>query len=125
MSAKVVKCRQCKKRWRGQDGWNDDYIAGLVIGRVCPDCQTAEENLGAQVNLVLSPPSKHRTIDLKADGAFAEFIMRLADAYPNAELMRTKADTLAAARKDEQATEMVRLMRRIADDMESGALWAD
>lgn len=122
MSTKVVKCSRCRKRWRGQDGWNDDYIAGLVIGHVCPECQTAEETVGAEVNLVLAPPSQRRAMNVGEEGAFAEFIMRLADAYPDAELMRAKADTLAAARKDEQATEMVRLMRRIADDMESGEL---
>ncbi|MFN3007399.1 hypothetical protein ACK12G_29380 [Mycolicibacterium wolinskyi] len=125
MSTKVVKCSRCRKRHRGQDGWNEDYIAGLVIGYVCPDCQTSEESIGAQVNLVLSPPSQRRALKLTEEGAFAEFITRLADAYPDPVLMRSKADTLAAARKDEQATEMVRLMRRIADDMESGELWED
>ena len=37
--------------------------------------------------------------------------------------MRAKADRLAAARKD--MPELVRLMRTIADDMESGELYED
>ena len=29
-----------------------DYIGGLEVGLVCPDCQSAEEHLGAEANAV-------------------------------------------------------------------------
>lgn len=32
VSAKVVRCQRCGKRFRGQSGWNEDFIAGLTIG---------------------------------------------------------------------------------------------
>jgi hypothetical protein len=37
--------------------------------------------------------------------------------------MRHKANQLQGARKDPQASQMVKLMRLVADDMESGELW--
>jgi hypothetical protein len=37
----------------------------------------------------------------------------------------TEADELEAARSDHTAKSMVELMRGLADDMESGALWDD
>jgi hypothetical protein len=129
MSTKTIRCTRCRKRWRGpgsQDSnlWNADLIAGLIVGHLCPDCQTAEENLGAEVNLVLRPPSP-RGVDVTAEGGMARLVDALARTYPTAEVMRAKADQLAAARSDVQASEMARLMRRIADDMESGELWED
>jgi hypothetical protein len=39
--------------------------------------------------------------------------------------MRDKANQLEAARKDPAAAQQVWLMRRVADDMESGDLWED
>jgi hypothetical protein len=122
MSAKVVKCYRCGKRHRGQDGWNEDYVAGLVIGHLCPDCQSSEENLGAEVNLVLNPPSDHRAVKMKTSNDTVKLIMGLINVYPNEGLMRSKADLLEQRRKDSQAFEMVRLMRTIADAMESGEL---
>lgn len=119
------RCRSYRRRSSNPFHWNEDYIAGLVIGYQCPDCQTAEENLGAEVNLVLNPPDTHRALKMDAHDNRVKFIYGLIDAYPTPEVMRAKADTLAAARQDEQASEVVRLMRTIADDMESGELYED
>lgn len=55
MSGKVVRCDRCRKRWRDQPNWNEVYIAGLVIGYVCPKCQTAEEWSEAEVNYTFDP----------------------------------------------------------------------
>jgi hypothetical protein len=44
MSAKIIRCERCQKRHRGQPNWNEDYVAGVVVGHICPDCQSAEEN---------------------------------------------------------------------------------
>jgi hypothetical protein len=125
VSTKVEKCRRCGKRYRGHAGWNEDYVAGLVAGLLCPDCQTAEENLGAEVNLVLSPPSGRRAVKMNGSDDMVKLINGLVDTYPTPEIMRAKADRLAGARKDLQASEMVRLMRTLADDMDSGELWED
>lgn len=125
MSAKVERCARCGRRYRGQDGWNDDLIAGLRVGRVCPDCQTDEEHLGAEVNLVLARRDEWRKLDLSDADGVMRFITALAATYPDHLKMRDAADRLAAARKDRQATDVVAVMRRVADDMESGELWED
>jgi hypothetical protein len=129
MSARVIRCTRCRKRWRGPgsrnaDRWNVDLIAGLIVGHLCPDCQTTEEDLGAEVNLVLSPPSP-RGLDVTAEGGVARLVDGLTRTYPTAEIMRAKAGQLVAARRDEQASEMARLMRRLAEAMETGELWEE
>ncbi|MBU3751064.1 MAG: hypothetical protein FGM52_11555 [Mycobacterium sp.] len=102
-------------RWRGTGNWNVEYIAGLEIGVLCPDCQTPEESLGAEVNLVLSPPSQWQNLNMNSDGAIEKFIEALLSSYPTPDVLRTKARVLARARKDPQASEMVRFMRHVAD----------
>jgi hypothetical protein len=79
--------------------------------------------LGAEVNLTLAPPSERKTLKMDSIDARVQFIHALIDAYPTPEIMRDKADRLATARNDPQASEVVRVMREIADDMESGELW--
>jgi hypothetical protein len=120
---KVMRCDRCRKRHRGQPNWNTDYIAGIVIGYICPDCQTAQEHIGAEVNQALSPPEQHRAIKLSTEDDSVRFVYQLIETYPIPEIMRRKADRLAAARPD--LSGVVRLMRRIADDMESGELYDD
>lgn len=129
MATKIDRCSRCRRRLRCRDGGNEDFVAGLLVGLVCPGCQTAEEHLGAEVNLVLAPPSRHFevTINDGADlkGYISVLIRALAKTYPDHTKMRAAADRLAAARSDRQAKNIVGLMRRIADSMESGELWAD
>jgi hypothetical protein len=31
---RVQKCSRCARRYRGQANWNEDHIAGLVVGHV-------------------------------------------------------------------------------------------
>ena len=123
MSGKVIRCSRCGKRWRGQDGWNTVYIAGLLVGHECPQCQTVEEDLEAQVNLVLNPPAEWATGDLSTDEDRQNYVRQLITRYPTPKIMRHKADLLAAARTD--VADIVRVMRRIADHMESGGLYED
>jgi DNA-directed RNA polymerase subunit RPC12/RpoP len=125
MSGKVQKCGRCGKRYRNQPGWNADMIAGLVAGVLCPDCQDPQEDLEAELNLVLGR-SEGNALDMSDPEAAAEKLINgLVQAYPTPEIMRDKADKLATARSDEQAATMVRSMRQLADDMESGELWED
>lgn len=47
----VVKCARCRRRWRGGDDWNCTWKGGRPTGEfLCPDCQTPEEHIEAQVN---------------------------------------------------------------------------
>ena len=132
-TTKARRCTRCGRRNRYQPNWNVDYIAGLEIGVYCPDCQTSEEDLGAQVNEVLSPPSGHTDFDtagqIAAGKSETEVVAKLVNGlkrvYPNPEVMRAKADQLAAARQDPAAEQMVWLMRQVADGMEEGSLWED
>ncbi len=47
---KVMKCSRCGRRHRGQDDWNVTLKAGVVVGTLCPDCQTPAENAEAVIN---------------------------------------------------------------------------
>jgi hypothetical protein len=122
-------CQRCKRRYRGHGDWNEDRIASLVIGYLCPDCQTVEEDLEAQIAEVLNHPSGWRVVappdgtDADGDRYLTEVVDGLVKAYPTSKVMRDKADQLEAVRKDRQAASMVKLMRATADEMESGALW--
>ena len=53
---KVRRCNRCGRRWRGQNGWNVDMIAGIEAGYLCPGCQSADEDLDAELNLTLGDP---------------------------------------------------------------------
>jgi len=46
----VTKCCRCRKRMRRTDGWNADFKAGIVVGYLCPSCQSPKENAEAQIN---------------------------------------------------------------------------
>lgn len=47
-----LKCSRCGKRLRGVgDGWNATLSRGVVVGVLCPDCQTPDENAEAEINL--------------------------------------------------------------------------
>ena len=126
MSTKVQECCRCGKRHRGQSGWNEDFIAGMVAGVICPGCQTSEDHIEAEVNLTLDPAAKDRyELNPTDDDGWERVIYGLIDTYPTAEKMRAEADRLGAARKDTNASTMVRLMRDLADGMESGDLWEE
>lgn len=123
---KITKCIRCGKRQRNSlDGWNTQHVAGISLGVICPGCQTSEEDIEAQINEIgtdyngwteVVPNSSH--------DANTRIIEGLIRSYPTSALMRAKADLLERHRPD-YADTMVTLMRRMADDMESGALWED
>ena len=50
--SELVECARCGKvEFAGNaDGWNVVFNMGRVAGFLCPDCQTAEEDIEAQVN---------------------------------------------------------------------------
>ncbi|KFI55256.1 hypothetical protein [Bifidobacterium callitrichos] len=52
--SRVVKCSRCRRRFRENAAdaaqWNVVFKAGRVTGYLCPDCQSDEERLEAQVN---------------------------------------------------------------------------
>jgi hypothetical protein len=123
----VMKCYRCRTRCRNNNIklWNVEYVAGLELGMVCPQCQSNEENLGAEVNLALGTTQGIRQSRVENATDLTAYIYQLLDAYPTPEIMRNKANKIAAVRTDTQAAEVTRLMRRLADEMESGELYDD
>lgn len=51
----MIRCSRCGRRYRDHHSdaqeWNLTASAGIVVGYICPGCQTPEEDLEAQVNL--------------------------------------------------------------------------
>lgn len=50
----VARCGRCRRRptaeqWT-REAWNVTMADGVIIGFLCPDCQTAEENAEAEIN---------------------------------------------------------------------------
>lgn len=64
-------CSRCGRRFRetapDADGWNGTYIKGVLVGAICPTCQTPEENAEAEINAA--------TIEYRAD-AFGRLVGR-------------------------------------------------
>ncbi|BBY33371.1 hypothetical protein BST33_09985 [Mycolicibacter minnesotensis] len=53
MAAKVARCERCGRRLRNLgagDGWNVRAERGVILGLICPGCQTAGENAEALIN---------------------------------------------------------------------------
>lgn len=127
--SQAIECYRCGKRCNIGSAveWNIEYVAGLELGAVCPDCQSAEEDIEAQVNEAMGTTQRIHDGYLGTDpsSAVAQLARLLVDAYPTPAVMRAKADKLASARRDEQALAYVSLMRRIADGMETGELYED
>ncbi|BFM23067.1 hypothetical protein [Microbacterium sp. che218] len=51
-SRTIIRCDRCPKRIRvgRSDGWNIIYKRGVIIGFLCSQCQTPEENAEAEIN---------------------------------------------------------------------------
>ncbi len=47
---KVLRCARCGRRYRGSGDWNVTAQAGRIVGVLCPDCQTPDENAEAAIN---------------------------------------------------------------------------
>lgn len=47
--SKAIKCTRCGRRYRGQDDWNAVARQGVILGVLCPACQTPEENAEAVI----------------------------------------------------------------------------
>jgi hypothetical protein len=45
----LIRCDRCRRRYRGQDGWNVVGDLGAIVGYLCPDCQTPYENAEAEI----------------------------------------------------------------------------
>jgi hypothetical protein len=87
---------------------------GLEIGIYCPDCQTVEVDLAAELDLVVTPSPERRTLDQSDEDDTHRYIGALVAKYSIPEIMRHNADLFSAAQPG--AAELVRMMRRIADD---------
>lgn len=61
MSA-AIKCDRCSRRMRNQSDWNVTVKAGHIAGYRCPDCQTPEDYIEAQINWATIDYSKS-TVD--------------------------------------------------------------
>jgi hypothetical protein len=59
----TAKCARCGQPYRGVEGeeWNAVFEEGRVVGLICPDCQTPEENAEAVIN----EPTLHCSADEK------------------------------------------------------------
>lgn len=121
MSAKTIRCDRCRRRCRNTAGWNADLIAGLIVGYLCPDCQNPQEDLEAELNLILNQADGYTTRPDPHD--ITDVVNALVNTYPTPEVLRCKAGELVAARRDEQASGMARLMRAVAERLETGDLW--
>lgn len=50
-AAPIIRCSRCSARMRNHpERWNCTLRRGVVVGFLCPRCQTAEENAEAEVN---------------------------------------------------------------------------
>jgi hypothetical protein len=45
----IIRCGRCKRRLRNPYGWNVIGDKGSIIGYLCPNCQTPEENAEAEI----------------------------------------------------------------------------
>lgn len=50
MKKAAVRCSRCHRRCVNDKDWNTMWKQGVLVGFVCPDCQTPEESLEARVN---------------------------------------------------------------------------
>lgn len=54
MRATTVKelppCGRCGRRYRGRGDWNATMREGVIVGLLCPRCQSPEENAEAEIN---------------------------------------------------------------------------
>ena len=52
--SKALKCSTCGRRFRERafdaEFWNVELHAGIITRVLCPDCQTPEQDMEAQVN---------------------------------------------------------------------------
>lgn len=63
-----MRCTRCNRRHRTfgtDDGWNVEFRQGIFVAKICPDCQTPEENAEAAV--------KAATLDYRID-AFGQLV---------------------------------------------------
>jgi len=44
------RCDRCNKLYRGHGDWNAVLRRGVIIGYLCPGCQSPEENAEAVIN---------------------------------------------------------------------------
>lgn len=60
---KLARCSRCERRMRNRQStdWNVNVRQGAIIGFLCPDCQTPEENAEAEINM--------STLDYGLDGS--------------------------------------------------------
>lgn len=47
-----MRCARCRRRLRNLNtpGWNATFKGGVIVGYLCPDCQTPQENAEAEIN---------------------------------------------------------------------------
>lgn len=113
------QCKRCGKRMPSNPDWSKDWnitwVASYATGYVCPDCQTDDEDLEAQVRDEVDPPLE--VIHINDEATFDRYQQMLLRSYPTPELMRSKSDELEAARPD--CALPVALMRSLADYLET------
>jgi pseudouridine-5'-phosphate glycosidase len=50
-TTRTIRCSRCRKVRRGTDDrWNMTLEAGVVVGFLCPTCQSPEENAEAEIH---------------------------------------------------------------------------
>ena len=60
----IIECMRCgRSELAGNaENWNTVFDQGAIVGHVCPDCQTDEEDIEAQVNDALMGYSKLKLV---------------------------------------------------------------
>jgi hypothetical protein len=46
---RIIRCYRCNRRLRNPDGWNAVGDKGVIVGYLCPGCQTPDENAEAEI----------------------------------------------------------------------------
>lgn len=60
----IIDCMRCgKSEFVGNaEGWNTVFDKGVIVGHICPGCQTDEEDIEAQVNEALTDYSNVKAV---------------------------------------------------------------
>lgn len=45
-----MRCERCGRKYRGRGAWNGTWMSGVLVGVLCPACQTPEENAEAEIH---------------------------------------------------------------------------
>jgi hypothetical protein len=113
MSTNIIRCSRCRRRCRNVDNnaWNVEWIASYAVGSICPECQTPEEDLEAQVSEAIDDYSTWR-----GERAADEWLEIDEDDAPRTE--ENTDDDLSPEEIEHVAATASAILRRRVEDLE-------